>query len=259
MVTCMKSFSGPPDSRKAARGFTLIELSIALVIIGLLVGGILVGQNLIRGSQLQSLGADLDLYKTAARQFRDKYRYLPGDMPNATQLWGTNPGCGMFTAGSGTQTCDGNGDELIGEMYAFWQHLALGGFIMGNYTGVQGTAALDHQIGINCPASRIDGGGFAIAHWGQQTGSAQVYDGMYKNVMFFGAQSSADLPSAGAITPEEALLFDTKIDDGYPGRGMVLSWKPFALQCANSNDPAAAIYNTASQARECALIFKTDL
>ena len=70
------------------KAFSLVELSIVLVILGLLVGGILSGQSLIRAAQLRSVTADYTRFVTAVNTFRDKYFALPGDMTNAQSVWG---------------------------------------------------------------------------------------------------------------------------------------------------------------------------
>src|ERR1700742_2576195 len=98
-----------PLSRRA---FSLVELSIVLVILGLLVGGILGGKSLIRASELRSVVTQHDQILTAILGFKDKYFALPGDMNNATQFWGAlNPVSFCMTGHSVDQkTCDGNGD-----------------------------------------------------------------------------------------------------------------------------------------------------
>ena len=66
--------------------FSLVELSIVLVILGLLVGGVLSGQSLIRAAELRSVTTEYSRYTTAISSFRDKYFALPGDMSNATSF-----------------------------------------------------------------------------------------------------------------------------------------------------------------------------
>ena len=66
-------------------GFTLLELSVVLIIIALVAGGIVVGQSLIRSATLRSVMGEYDHYLKAVQEFQDKYLALPGDMPNAEE------------------------------------------------------------------------------------------------------------------------------------------------------------------------------
>ena len=79
------------------QGFSLVELSIVLVILGLLTGGILAGQSLIRASELRAATAEYQRYATSIQSFRDKYMALPGDMTNATRFWGSVYASGQST------------------------------------------------------------------------------------------------------------------------------------------------------------------
>src|ERR1017187_10122680 len=65
-------------------GFTLVELSIVLVIIGLIIGGVLVGRDLISAAEVRAQISQIEKYQTAVNTFRDKYGYLPGDIPEPT-------------------------------------------------------------------------------------------------------------------------------------------------------------------------------
>ena len=124
--------------------FSLVELSIVLVILGLLTGGILGGQSLIRAAELRALTTEYQRYFAAVSTFRDKYFALAGDMTNATSFWGKDTtSTAQCTSDSGTGgtpgTCNGNGDGWIGtdlrENYRAWQQLSLAGLIEGNYVG----------------------------------------------------------------------------------------------------------------------------
>src|SRR5438477_2747635 len=69
------------NGRPSQQGFTLIELSIVLVIIGLIVGGILVGQDLIKAAEIRATVGQVEKYNSAVNTFRSKYNGIPGDIP----------------------------------------------------------------------------------------------------------------------------------------------------------------------------------
>lgn len=88
---------------KQKQGFTLIEIAIVLVIIGLLAGGILKGQQMIENAKYKAWVKEIDSYRTAVMTFRDKYRYLPGDYPFPDKL---NPPASFVPS-------PGNGNGII--------------------------------------------------------------------------------------------------------------------------------------------------
>lgn len=112
--------------RHSQRGFTLIEIAIVLVIIGLLLGGILKGQELITSARVRNLANQIDGVKAAYFGFQDRYRALPGDFNLAgTQI----PNVASTTVG------DGDGQIESGlESIAVWDHLSHAGFINGTFT-----------------------------------------------------------------------------------------------------------------------------
>src|SRR5262249_3826116 len=72
------------NERHMTKGFTLIELSIVLVIIGLIVGGVLVGQDMILSAQIRNAIKQVEQFNTATEAFKSKYNCLPGNCANAT-------------------------------------------------------------------------------------------------------------------------------------------------------------------------------
>ncbi len=114
-----------------SRGFTLIEIAIVLVIIGLLLGGVLKGQELITGARVRNLISQQDGIKAAFFGFQDRYRALPGDYGAA----GTNINCGATPCAGGDgngRIEDPNGSGIHEEIIA-WHHLTSAGFLNGSY------------------------------------------------------------------------------------------------------------------------------
>jgi prepilin-type N-terminal cleavage/methylation domain-containing protein len=210
---------------KKLQGFSLVELAIVLVILGLLVGGVLSGRSLIRASELRTITTQQQQYVTAAHSFKEKYFYLPGDMPNATQLWGPSSDCTM--ADSGTLTCNGNGDGFVrslfspndtlggmipmilgnDERYRFWQHLANARLIEGQFDGV-----------LQDPPMKMN----PLLFWtatdlvAAVSGRSTIFDGEYRNILLANAQ----------LLPAEVWGIDNKIDDGKPGSGKMVVYAP---------------------------------
>jgi prepilin-type N-terminal cleavage/methylation domain-containing protein len=210
-------------------GFTLVELSIVLVILGLLVGGVLTGQSLIRAAELRSITTQHAAFTTAINAFRDKYFALPGDMTNATSFWGTNAGCATAAAGTGTQTCNGNGDGLMTqanpggfqEQFYMWQHLANAGLIEGSYNGV-GPTYYDCDK-TRCPVGKISGSAWGVTAFGIDPGtSSWWWSDSSRNVFMFGLDAGG-YPFSALLTPEDAWNIDKKVDDGLPGLGRWMS------------------------------------
>lgn len=207
--------------RDSLKAFSLVELSIVLVILGLLVGGILSGQALIRAAELRSVTADLDRYRAAIYTFRDKYFALPGDMTNATNFWSaldaTHATC-VTIASTGGRTCNGNGDGMLhiftgsvqSEIFHSWVHLANAGLVEGTYSGLADTGGpKDALPGYNVPRGRISGTGFTLAYEGTWT-PANFNN---RNLILFGTATSAETFN-DALSPAEARNLDMKIDDG---------------------------------------------
>ncbi len=251
--------------------FSLVELSIVLVILGLLTGGILAGQSLIRAAELRAVSTEYARWVTATQSFRDKYFQLPGDMNNAQSFWGA-PGTGTCPTGTmtGTQTCNGNGDWHIdpaaaasqsGEMATYWQHLANAGLIEGTYTGVMGAgSSQETDIRVNTPPSKMNSAGWSVQYIGVLTNGNFMNIGDYGNVLFFGAAASSQKTFAPILKPEEAWNIDTKLDDGKPGTGKVMTLKTsspsWATGCAtNDNGDGTNAYALSTTSIVCPLIF----
>lgn len=245
-------------------GFSIIEIAVILTVIALIVGGILAGQSLIRTSELQSIISDLDNYKKAFETFKDKYGSLPGDMNNATNFWGTDPnGCpSPYNADRKRTTCNGNANGRIDtypENFRAWQQLSNASIIPGSFTGAQGNAAADDiDVGINVPEGSISGTGFSVGWIGLMAADADRFDGNYRNVLYFGTNAGNGHLWQPAISTEDALSIDLKVDDGKPAYGKILTWKSSfasAPGCASTDVSSSAVYATATTGIRCSLIY----
>lgn len=219
------------------RAFSLVELSIVLVILGLLTGGILAGQSLIRASELRSVVTDVQRFQSAVYSFRDKYNGIPGDLRNATRFWTSAGGTGDDIAcidaqsGGSAATCNGTGDGqvrstpgyLYSERFLAWKHLANAGLIEGSYTG-KTTGALGSygaSPGINVPASKIGQASWDLFYM-SEAGSLTSY--------FSGTQFDTNMLTFfySSMSPENMWGIDTKLDDGSPVYGKVTVTRPSA-------------------------------
>lgn len=217
------------------RAFSLVELSIVLVILGLLVGGVLSGQSLIRAAELRSVSSDYARYVAATQSFRDKYFALPGDMTNATLFWGKdNTRCAADTGAVATPgTCNGNGDgnaSVFTENYRYWQQLALAGLIEGSYSGFVAPVAntTPPVRGRDVPAAKLGNAYWQTAYLSQlRTVNAELgFDGVAdirNNYLLIAGSQPAWWVNNNILKPEEAWNIDTKLDDGRPAIGNVRS------------------------------------
>jgi prepilin-type N-terminal cleavage/methylation domain-containing protein len=210
-------------------GFTLVEISIVIVVIGLIIGGILSGTTLIRSAEIRALYRDVENYRIAVLSFRTKYNALPGDFSRATDFFGTDPdGCTNIPAirAPKTQTCNGNGNgyiqpyltwNTVWEKNRFWQHLAAAGFISGLYSGMPGYA----------PSVR---GTHPSITW-EMLDYYYIYDpfaplfvgdgGDQHQHIFYMNDPEGGYSTTGTLSPTEAAQFDSKFDDGKANSGQI--------------------------------------
>lgn len=255
-------------------GFSLVELSIVLVILGLLVGGILGGQSLIRAAELRSITTELQQWQTAVNNFREKYRALPGDMRKATRIWQEAEGnvCADVAANAHDEplkggTCNGSGDNSVAshqhnqlyETFLFWQHLQLAGLIPGQFTGVRGEQShWDHVAGENAPAARYGAGAVWTVREPPPGGTLNVYVNTdYGRVFGIGIPApTTGYPWEGMMTPAEAWSIDDKMDDGLPAQGNVIAF-PHNSDCTTGTgqDDLEGEYRLDLDSNLCGLLF----
>jgi prepilin-type N-terminal cleavage/methylation domain-containing protein len=189
------------------KGFTLVEIAIVLVIIGLLLGGILKGQEMIVQAKIKNVIADFSGVSAAYHGYMDRYRAIPGDDPGAGR-WATGlagNGNGIIGGAYNVGTCPaGQAQPPAGtaESCLFWHDLRLAGFVAG--TGAQQpTNAMIGMIGVQTgdaaatPAQTLtDAGPPATGFSGTIICSANIPDKM-------------------------AIAVDTQMDDGRSNLGTV--------------------------------------
>jgi prepilin-type N-terminal cleavage/methylation domain-containing protein len=231
-------------------GFTLIELSIVLVIIGLLIGGILVGRDLISASEIRSQIKQIEEFKTAANTFRMKYGYLPGDIPPAqtSQLGfftfigpyaGTSylplfPPYGSIRYGFG----NGSGDIELGENYVFWLHLSEAKMIAGEYGR---TKSGSYCIQNDTSVSPLLGGSISSCNLIEpQTklsspSNIDLLANLYATQLKFFITSSFPNSFNFSATPNQEFSIDSKIDDGMPDSGTIREYSTKQTSVANTS------------------------
>ena len=253
---------------KSYRGFTLIEFSIALIIIGLVIGGILVGQDLIQTAEHRALMTRIENYKVSIATFKLKYGYLPGDIPNATEIWGEKPGadCNNQVASSSEATCDGDNDGQItfvgvgnnSEGWCIWQHLSNANLVDGQHT-----CSFMSTPAIGDPTSTSDHLPRFFVDYNPAT-FLPTYNILNKTIIKIRAQG-LNWP---ALKPTAVHYMDMKQDDGLPFKGLLQSANYLAFpgifhsryeDCTTSSNPATAIYNISSDEVNCSMAADTGL
>jgi prepilin-type N-terminal cleavage/methylation domain-containing protein len=247
-------------------GFTLVELAIVLVIIGLIVGGVLAGQDLIKAAEQRAAIGQVEKLDTAVNAFRGKYNAIPGDVRTAANF-GLTATSILTTQGNGV--LDPQGAALLEEAGMFFTHLAQSGLINENIAATTGqvtTSGVAATMTTYAPASKLGRGVLVRA---QSSGGVNYYM----------MDSSSALSNAGVITavygipPIIAYNMDVKLDDGLPLAGKVQAVDTVAAApsggrtnagalagaCVNST-PVPTIYQTSTQTiadtNACALRIK---
>lgn len=122
--------------KSSQQGFTLVEIAIVLVIIGLLLGGVLKGQELINNAKVKNLANDFRNTATLANAYQDRFRALPGDdrAANVHVNGGTNATTPANVIGNGRINGAWNSTTATDESFLFWQHVRLAGIATGDPT-----------------------------------------------------------------------------------------------------------------------------
>jgi prepilin-type N-terminal cleavage/methylation domain-containing protein len=252
------------------QGFTLIEMSIVLVIIGFIIGGILVGQDMISAAGARATISQVERYNTAANTFVTKFGYLPGDIPDPAassfgfqargQYAGEGDGNGVIEGISANAPSSNNGyDNAAGETVVFWTDLSAAKMIDGQFnaastTVIAGAGVTGTGLATYFPSAKVGNGNYFYI-WSR---SSINYFGLYPILQI---TNTGSITGNVGLTVAQAFAIDTKIDDGLPtaGRvtaeyayGGVASWPPsYASADTGSFTSGSGIPATAPSPSTC--------
>jgi len=235
-------------------GFTLVELSVVLVIIGLIIGGILSGQDLLHASTIRAQIAQIESYKSAVKSFDEKYGSLPGDM---------NPGkaakFAFITRSGASHHGDDDGriypfcGELGCETALFWTDLSQAKMIkevFNSATDAAVTTTTIEELTSYVPVGKIDGT-FILTMFSDTSGGtayATINTNYFYLTFAINDLAAGNVQARKWITNQDAYNIDIKMDDGKPHTGKVLA-RPYAAPAPAASgvcvtDDAGNPYNT---------------
>jgi prepilin-type N-terminal cleavage/methylation domain-containing protein len=230
-------------------GFTLVELAVVMIIIGLLIGGVLKGQELIANAQVTSTVAQIKGIDAATTTFRDMFDVMPGDM--------ATPAARLPNCAAAPCNIAGNGDSLVNqgggfaaapavEELGFWAHLNAADLLSG-LNPIGGLV-----WGGNFPAAEIGGGfhvGFSPGNVALTAGSAPAANMRRGHYLALHNTPGGAVAATGVITPNQLFRIDSKLDDGQPLTGNVTAAGAAAgaAGCAS----ATGVYNESVPAANC--------
>ncbi len=205
-----------------------------MIIIGLVLGGIIAGQDIVMNAKLRNITSDIEQYKATIQTFKSRYGYLPGDMPNASDVW---PDCmddPLDCGGDNDGVISSNGGGFDEGLLA-WRHLYLAGLLLVPYSGERESNRI--VVGTNVPKMNIRGAGLRIGY--QDPVSWYGYNG---HTFQLGASSGLQM-GGYVLTPKEAYTIDLKIDDGISRSGKVEHRGGGGLPCVIANGQLGSGWN----------------
>ncbi|MBP6985562.1 MAG: prepilin-type N-terminal cleavage/methylation domain-containing protein [Alphaproteobacteria bacterium] len=213
-------------------GYSLVEIAIVLIIIGLIIGGVLKGKDLIESARIKSVIAQVNGYRLAVSSFKEMFDALPGDFSAASQQIDAD-----LSNGNGNGQIEGSGMSAASESGQFWVHLAGAELIAEPGRGQGNVLVFDGGV----PSSAL-GGGFTVTY----------KDGKHWFVL---GNASEGSNLTALLTPQQAKRLDAKMDNGNPLRGTILAVDGLDVprgSCVN----AAGQYNLLNKKPACVLYFE---
>ncbi len=207
-------------NKTKSNGFTLVELAIVIVIIGLITGGVLGASSLINSSKRNKVLSESSGFNTSIKAFYLEYNALPGDMRDADSYWPA-----VTSNGNNNRRIDYTADFMnTSEEHLAWQHLSLAEILPQSYTGTGGD--ID-----SIPESEIDG----YYRIGYQN---DVYNISTTMISLNRVDTSLDTgkPNGPAISLKNLVAIDKKADDGKASRGKILGFNEEGNATCTDND-----------------------
>lgn len=231
-------------NKKNKNAFSLLEISVVLVVISLIVAATLQGQNLMKAMRLKSVISQASEYKIAISSFYTKYSAYPGDYEEASVDWGTS-----IENGDANYLIEYKNSQGIYEGYNAWSQLYYAEIISVKYNNVHSNTPL---VGVDIPDSKIKGSGFVF--------DANRKNFSNTNVLLFGKPLSSNDFNAklnSALKPQEAYSIDSKLDDGIPNKGNIKAedGNDSSDNCSTSENQ----YKLSNKNESCILVFGVSL
>ncbi len=222
---------------KNKNAFTLVELSIVLVILGLIISGVIVGQSLIFAARITDQVSQIQQYHTATQSFQTKYDCLPGDCSNAQDFGfkargsypGTGNGDGFIEGNWGGYATNNRGNVQNGENTMFWNDLFVAGYIRDTLNSVSCTAPVGNYDSSNIheifPQSRLGSDMHIIVFSASDTNKAGIpyfgLTGMLTSNLSGYNIGLGNFTQQNNVPVEAAYGIDRKMDDGNPLTGTI--------------------------------------
>ena len=186
-------------------GFSLIEIAIVLLVVGLLSAGVMKGYDLLKQARLRNAATQLTTIRLAYTRFKARFSALPGDWSDARRMFS------QTKSGNGNGLLEGHPLTPFSEPSLFWQHLMLSGMLkdMPLFKGDHASLQVGNSAGVLVPESPLGCGLFACTNPDSNLAGTFIL------------LARANDPSKPALTPHDAHALDHILDDGLPLRGNV--------------------------------------
>jgi hypothetical protein len=216
-------------------GVGLVEIAIALVVIGILIGAVLQGKHLIDQARLNAVITEVQKARLNVQRFKEKYGFLPGDFPYASRDIRSD-----LPNGEGKGILDGNPFSIDSNAGRFWIHLNA-----ANGNAILSAVSLNYGDGlIECGF----GGGYTVA--------STPIDSMPGHWLVLGIKINDTSGEGAVLTPEQAQFIDKKLDNGSPLTGSVRALdanRQTAGKCIKDGR-----YNLSNADKSCVMYFSID-